>query len=128
MGHFVLTELLYPLLKTAASQGQTARIINLSSMAHYIFAPKHGISFEDLTAEKNYGSWPRYGESKLANVLHAKSLQRRSEEGKHGVIAVSLHPGAIMDTDLARHADLSWLLGVYTHVCICMYMRNYIWI
>ncbi len=47
--------------------------------------------------------WGVYGQSKTANILHAKELNRRYYGD--GIIAVSLHPGLI-ETELWRHAGV----------------------
>ena len=80
---------------------RAGRVVNLSSMGQFLFAPTHGISLDDLDARTSYHPWTRYGESKLANILHAKELTRRF--GAAGVSAIAVHPGAILETDLKRH-------------------------
>ena len=64
-------------------------------------APDEGIRFDDLSAEKHYEPWMHYGQSKLANVLFARSLHRRFEGTSK--VASTLHPGVIK-TNLGRHA------------------------
>lgn len=49
-----------------------------------------------------YGKVAAYGQSKLANVLHANELARRLKEEGVNITANSLHPGAIA-TNLYRH-------------------------
>lgn len=68
-----------------------------SSSAH-----RYGvIDLQDLnyTKSRKYDSWAAYGQSKLANLLHAQELNRRAE-GDY--IAVAVHPGAI-NNKLGRH-------------------------
>jgi NAD(P)-dependent dehydrogenase (short-subunit alcohol dehydrogenase family) len=48
-----------------------------------------------------YDPWVAYGQSKTANVLFAVALDAR--ERHNGIRAFSLHPGAIVETGLARH-------------------------
>ncbi|KAK3774917.1 hypothetical protein RRG08_007274 [Elysia crispata] len=92
-GHFLLTNLLLDKLKSSSP----SRIVILSSIAHL-----HGsINFDDLNSEKSYGRIAAYGQSKLANILHALELAKRLKGT--GVTANSLHPGAV-DTELARHS------------------------
>ncbi len=66
----------------------------------------------DSLGEANYDIWERYGASKLANVLFAQELQRQfTVDGSH-VISVSVHPGGILETDLARHVTPEVLDGI----------------
>jgi len=96
MGHALLTKLLLPtLIKTAQnSRKNSVRVVNVSSEAHR--GARSGINFVD-TALATSSKWTRYGQSKLANILHAKALAKRYSE--HGIIAVSCHPGVVF-TDL----------------------------
>jgi NAD(P)-dependent dehydrogenase (short-subunit alcohol dehydrogenase family) len=87
LGPFLLTNLLLPLLQRSAP----ARIVNVASDAH-----RWGrIRFDDLEATKGYGfmSFPRYGDTKLMNMLFTLSLAQRLEGT--GVTANSVHPGAV---------------------------------
>ncbi len=104
LGHFLLTELLIPLLKTSAP----SRIVNLSSCYHDKAMGREGrIYFEDLHFEKTkYDGWKAYAQSKLANLLHAKHLATRLRET--GVIAVSVHPGWVR-TNLIRQTLPLWV-------------------
>jgi len=97
-GHFLFTELLLPLIKKSASDGFHPRIVILSSLAHR--SAKNGISFNDINFEKSFKTVEVYGQSKLANILHAKELSRRLEGS--GISVYVLHPGVI-STELGRH-------------------------
>lgn len=91
LGHFLLTELLLDTLKASAP----ARIVCVSSVAHAGMrsSPPH-IDFDDLFFENRpYNAGEAYGQSKLANVLHALYLAKRLEGT--GVSAFSVHPGWI---------------------------------
>jgi NAD(P)-dependent dehydrogenase (short-subunit alcohol dehydrogenase family) len=46
--------------------------------------------------------WGAYGQSKLANLLHAQELDHRCQEAKLDIRAHSLHPGVIQ---VGRHID-----------------------
>ena len=128
-GHFLLTELLQPLLRKSAAKGNAPRIVIVSSMAHegpmwpwpfclialglalffYRFVkiywkllPRFRMNWNDLHFQKNKGSYKpfvSYSQSKLANVLHAKELSKRVL--KHGINVYCLHPGLI-DSELWR--------------------------
>jgi len=93
IGHFMLVT---GLLEQLSPRG---RVVMLSSGAHH-WAPKGGIQFDDLSFESNYTGKTAYGQSKLANLLFARSLARRFEGTKQTANAV--HPGVIQ-TNLGRH-------------------------
>ena len=66
LGHFALTNLLMPKV--------TDRVVTVSSMMHLIGK----ISLKDLDwKSRPYSAWLAYGQSKLANLLFTKELQRR---------------------------------------------------
>lgn len=106
LGHFRLTWRLLPALQRA----QGARVVNVSSWGHR-FSP---FVFEDWNFEKRpYDPMTAYGQSKTANNLFSVELDRLHQGD--GIRAFSLHPGAIVDTDLKRHAphELLHTAGVY---------------
>jgi NAD(P)-dependent dehydrogenase (short-subunit alcohol dehydrogenase family) len=82
---FLLTSLLLDRLKASAP----ARIITTASDAHQ---GAH-IPFEDLQAERSYGGYRRYGETKLANILFTSELARRLAGSD--VTANCFHPGLV---------------------------------
>lgn len=104
IGHFVLTNELLDVLKRSGTAQEPARVINLSSIANWIFSPPEGIRLDDLKGDKNYYVWERYGSSKLANIVFSKELNRRMKAENAPVISVSLHPGVILGTNLTRHS------------------------
>ena len=87
VGHFLWTEKLLPLVERAG-QG---RIVNVSSGSHYGAKPFDWDAVRRTT--KSYAALAEYAVSKLANVLHAKSLAKRLAATK--VTTYSLHPGAV---------------------------------
>lgn len=93
VGHFLLVT---GLLETLS---EDARVVMLSSSAHQ-GAPRAGIQFDDLTFASGYAAWGAYGQSKLANLLFARSLARRFAGTRRTSNAV--HPGVIA-TNLGRH-------------------------
>jgi len=106
VGHFYFTNLLLDKLAQTGTAETPARVVNLSSMGNYLYAPQEGIMFDDIDGSKNYNAWVRYGQSKLANILFTRELDRRMKEENRNVISVSVHPGAILGTDLKRHIDI----------------------
>jgi WW domain-containing oxidoreductase len=93
IGHFLLATGLLDRLTP------TGRVVMLSSAAH-TRAPAEGIRFDDLSFERGYTPWVAYGQSKLANLLFARSLARRLVGS--GKTANAVHPGVIA-TNLGRH-------------------------
>ena len=84
-GHFLLTSLLLPKLKdTASASSSPSRIVILSSHAHN-FVYSGGIRFGRIDEEAGYSAMGAYGQSKLANILHARELARRLKVGGAGL-------------------------------------------
>jgi len=87
LGHFLLTQLLLPKLL----EQPHSRVVNVSSKAHY---NARTIDFGELRRPaRGLTGLHAYNVSKLANVLHAKSLAARY--GAQGLHAYSLHPGVV---------------------------------
>ena len=107
LGHYLLTEELLPAIRAAAP----SRIVNLSSCFHDKAQGRPGhIDFEDPNFERRtYDGWTAYGQSKLANLLHARQLARRLEGT--GVTAVSVHPGWVRTALVKSFAPL-WVQDV----------------
>ena len=85
LGHFALTAHLLPLLRAA----RASRVVEVSSIAHR----RATIGFEDLQGERSYSPWRSYGQSKLAMLMFAIELQRRSDAGGWGLMSLAAHPG-----------------------------------
>ena len=92
LGHFALTNLLLPKV--------SERVVTVSSMMHLLGK----ISLKDLNwKSRPYSAWLAYGQSKLANLLFTKELQRRLDAADSTVLAVAAHPG-YSATNLQGHA------------------------
>lgn len=85
LGHYALTARLLPQLRRAGGP----RIVNLSSLAHRSGA----INFDDLQGKYSYRPWRAYCQSKLAMLMFALELQRRSLAAGWGLTSVAAHPG-----------------------------------
>lgn len=96
LGHFALTRDLLPLLIRA----QDPRVVTLSSIA--VRSASAAINFDDLQAERSYKPMPAYSQSKLACLMFAFELQRRSQEAGWGITSIAAHPG-ISRTDLLHN-------------------------
>lgn len=85
LGHFALTARLLPLLRRASAP----RVVSVSSLAH-----RTGwIDFSDLQGARLYSAWKAYGQSKLACLMFALELQRRSDAAGWKLISNAAHPG-----------------------------------
>lgn len=91
LGHFALTAGLLPLLRG----GSKARVVTLSSVA----ARGGAIDFDDLDANNDYHPFAVYSQSKLACLMFAFELHRRSVDGGWGIDSIGAHPG-VTRTDL----------------------------
>jgi NAD(P)-dependent dehydrogenase (short-subunit alcohol dehydrogenase family) len=115
LGHFALTGHLLPLLRAASSP----RVVTVCSLA----ATQRNIDFDDANAQRGYKPMRSYGIAKLAQLMFAVELDRRSHAGGWGVLSNAAHPGlsktnlltgasygANRPTLQARLARLSWRL------------------
>ena len=94
LGHFALTARLLPLLRRSSGP----RIVSVSSLAH-----RTGfIDFGDLQGERVYSPWKAYGQSKLACLIFALELQRRSDAAGWNLISNAAHPGFSRTSLFAR--------------------------
>ncbi len=82
LGHFALTARLLPRLRDG-------RVVSVSSLAHR----RGAIRFDDLQGEAAYSPWGAYAQSKLAMLMFAIELQRRSTANDWGVTGFAAHPG-----------------------------------
>ena len=82
-GHFTLTALLMPALAGA-------RVVTVSSQMHRaaLRAP-----LGDPREHRRYRKWVAYGESKLANLLFMRELDRRARAAGLSLTSVAAHPG-----------------------------------
>jgi NAD(P)-dependent dehydrogenase (short-subunit alcohol dehydrogenase family) len=104
LGHFTLTNLLWPALAASGDE----RVVALSSRGH----KRSAIRFDDLMFERDpYDKWLAYGQAKTANSLFAVQLDALGEGA--GVRACAVHPGGIL-TPLVRYLsdDEKTALGI----------------
>ena len=87
LGHFALTSHLLDTLVATPN----ARVVNVSSSAHRMGAGT--IDFDNLNAEKGYSASAAYAQSKLANLLFTRELNRYFTQANVDTMATSAHPG-----------------------------------
>ena len=85
LGHFALTGLLLPMLMQAPSP----RVVTVSSLAHR----SGGTDVVDANAMGPYHAGHSYSNTKLANLLFAQELQRRSHANGSRLVSTAAHPG-----------------------------------
>lgn len=110
LGHFALTAHLMPLLR----KGRRSRVISLSSVA----ARSGTIDFDDLQSVRNYKPMPVYAQSKLACLMFAFELQRRSDAAGWGIDSIAAHPGISRTELLPNGAGASSVPGL---------LRRFMW-
>ncbi len=88
LAHFLLTNLLLPLLRCSAP----ARVVNVAS------AGQSRVDFRDVMLERGYDAIRAYTQSKLAQVMFTLDLAERLQST--GVTVNALHPATLMDTKM----------------------------
>ena len=125
MGHFLLTELLVPHMETEG------RVVNIASLYHYqggehFLNPNSDLPGNmPLAASANYTlhhHYLAYGNSKLAQILHTKELQKRLiRNGNHKLLVTSACPGWVKTemTSLIPHVKLFFTpeAGILSSMC-----------
>ncbi|KAK0369106.1 short chain dehydrogenase [Colletotrichum limetticola] len=86
------------------------RIVNITSSGH-LGTPQGGINFDDRSLKESGGPWSRYGQSKLANILHTMALHQeydpdsqRAQNGGGEIWVSSVHP-SVVDTNLSGSVE-----------------------
>ena len=97
LGHFYLTNSLLDVIKSSSA----SRIVNLTSMMH----KGAQLEWDNLNGEKNYDMVKAYAQSKFANVVFTKELQKRVADSNVKIVAV--HPG-VVKTELSRYTSEKW--------------------
>jgi NAD(P)-dependent dehydrogenase (short-subunit alcohol dehydrogenase family) len=85
LAHFALTRRLLPALQRA----RAPRVVSLGSVA----ARDGKIDFANLQSERRYTPMVAYSQTKLACVMFAFELQRRSDANCWGITSIAAHPG-----------------------------------
>lgn len=85
LGHFALTARLLPLLR----EGNSPRVVWVSSSRAFMGA----LDFDNLQLAHGYDYGAAYDNSKLANLMLAFEMQRRSAVQGWGISSIAAHPG-----------------------------------
>jgi len=119
LAHFKLTSLLMDeLVRTAAASGREGRVVNLTSNLHHFtyrvrqgtIKPSRGIDFVNLNSDMGYTPMNSYGQSKLANLLHAWTLSEQLAKKGSPVRCVAATPGM---TELELERSLTFPGGSF---------------
>jgi NAD(P)-dependent dehydrogenase (short-subunit alcohol dehydrogenase family) len=89
LGHFLLTEQLWPAIKAAPA----GRVVNVSSLASRGGKLEADMTRDTLVDPKPYRETSVYNNTKQANLLFTAELQRRIDAAGLPVRAVAVHPG-----------------------------------
>ncbi|KAI0067243.1 NAD-P-binding protein [Artomyces pyxidatus] len=103
LGHFLFNSLILPSVRSAAKERVQPRIVVVSSLA---VVYEGELRFDDFSYEKNPGEYaklPAYSKSKTANILYARALAKKL--AKENILVFSLHPGAILETNMGSAAS-----------------------
>ncbi|KAL3903868.1 MAG: hypothetical protein SGILL_010282, partial [Bacillariaceae sp.] len=120
-GHFLLAELLSPILiKTAEAMGKPSRLVIVSSAhAGETYVGRANIDLDDLLwKEREYYAKRAYASSKLANYLHALHASKVYPPDK--LICVSLHPGWVQTQLTKGVGEMSAVDGAQTSLHCCL--------
>jgi NAD(P)-dependent dehydrogenase (short-subunit alcohol dehydrogenase family) len=104
LGHFALTGRLLPLLR----QADQPRVITMSSAVHQVGR----LDFRDLQSEHGYRPNSAYAVSKLANLMFAFELQRRSDAADWRLLSAAAHPGYARTQLIANGPGATGLSGL----------------
>lgn len=107
LGHFALTGRLLPLLLDSA----TPRVVSTSSLVH----PRGWFDRDDLQIERHYEAQRAYNQTKLANLLFARELQRRASLVGLPLTSTAAHPG-VARTGIGANRRRQGKLGWQDHV------------
>jgi len=135
LSHYYLTELLLNHIKQSSISIQYGRIINVSSVAYRRACIKTFNGFLNDNVRNNNKFWEQYrstsmviyGDTKLAQIMHAKSLHNRlQQDNKPNYIkTASLHPGFV-DSGFFT-ADDRGILARILGVCLTPFL-SFIWL
>jgi len=103
LGHFLLTHLMLPMLERTGKEESPARIVNVSSCAHYCGS---WMDFADLQLSKVYSPEQAYGNSKAAQIMFTSHLSSMLQGKQSNVVVYSVHPGVVY-TDL--YTNVWWV-------------------
>ncbi|KAI1434879.1 short-chain dehydrogenase [Xylaria sp. CBS 124048] len=116
LGHFLLTQLLTPVLVATAKNAPRAsvRVVWVSSSVAEVMSPKGGVELDNLDYKRDVDYTLKYGISKAGLYYLAAEFARQHRED--GIISVALNPGNIK-SDIGRTANAGMRLfrAIFTY-------------
>ncbi|EYB92786.1 hypothetical protein Y032_0190g1263 [Ancylostoma ceylanicum] len=106
LGHFLLCELLLPLV----SKSSDGRIINISSM---LYEYADSVSLDVVNNPERYGGMMAYNRSKMAQVMYTRHLAKIIEKQRLSVSAMVCHPGNV-DSNILKESGFQWVRIVFS--------------
>lgn len=99
---FVLTSILMPALRAAATAGQGARIVNIGSST----SDRARINPANLEGQRGWGMVQSYSQSKLALMMATFGWAHRLQGT--GITANVIHPGAVATQLVRARGPIGW--------------------
>lgn len=99
-----------PQLNAAANKNENARVVNVTSCVHEIGT----INLDDFEYKNYYRAGMVYTDSKLAQVMFTKHLQKICDENSWRIQTHAAHPGMV-NTDIFSAS----ILGPLSNYPIC---------
>ncbi|KAI1305755.1 short chain dehydrogenase [Xylaria venustula] len=120
LGHFLLFWLLKETMTKSSTPEFQSRLINVSSSGHHTAE----IAWDDFNLKKDgaYDPATAYSQSKLAQIYQANYVDRHY--GPKGLHALSLMPGGIIETGLAKYAPKDVLEGFQQHPVLSKWLKS----
>lgn len=118
LGHFLLFWLLKDTLIKSSTPEFQSRLVNVSSSGHQASE----IVWDDFNLQKEYDPLVSYGQSKLAQIYQANLVERHF--GSQGLHALSLMPGGITDTNLAKHTPKEVVEGFMANPILSKWVKS----
>ena len=112
LGPFALTRELIPLLR----HGSDPRVVTVASISVHDGA----INLADLQSTRDYKPMQVYAQSKLADLMFAFELQRRSDANGWGVTSIAAHPGLSRTDLVAKGAGAHSMLARLTKLVLAV--------
>lgn len=94
LGHFLLTHLMWPLLLAGSeiNDGNNSRVVNVSSCANECGS----LNYNDFNYDKYFHTGLAYGDSKLAQIVSVRRLEKICNQNGWKVQSHAAHPGSFI--------------------------------